>query len=753
MPSRPAHPTIMFNWFKKTLIVPETPGPAKAALLDEYTVHKKRGNEFLAQGMLQEAAKCYRRAVAINANYAEGFLNLGFVLKELHQYEEAERALKQAILLNPGVEDAYYLLATVLQNVGKLSEAVDNYNKALEIKPNFEIVYRDLSLALFQNGQIDRAEMTLLKAIGLYPLNADFHYYLGKLYASKDETDKAIDCYLKTLSIQPEFAEGHHDMGLALHAQNKLDAAIQSYQKALSCQSDYAEAHNSMAIALHGQGKLEAAIAGYRNAIAIDPRYAIAHNNLASVLQKQGKLEEAIEHLQQAITINPDYAQAHRNLGVALTTQGKLDAAVEYCQKALSIDPDYAEAYGSLADAFQALGKLEAATENYHRALALMPENAELHCNLGNSYTAQGKFDAAVEQFQQALTLRPDFTDAHLNLGLALVKQGLHDSAVRYFNNALSINPDCADAHLNIGLSQLTTGNFEQGWAEFEWRWKVAHMQSVKYDYSQPLWLGKEPLLGKTILLHFEQGFGDTIQFCRYAKLAAAQGATVLLLVPAALKSLLVGLEGVSQVLVEDEPLPAFDYHCPLMSLPLAFSTRVDTIPATSTYIACDQGQVTRWQGKLGSKNRPRIGLVWAGNRAHQNDLNRSIPPAVLRTLVTDRAQWVSLQKEIRPADQILLGNNVDSFGADLEDFSDTAGLIANMDLVISVDTAVAHLAGAMGKPVWVLLPFSPDWRWMLERSDCPWYPSARLFRQTTMGDWNSVLSSVATELRIRYQL
>ncbi len=717
----------MFNWLKKISPVSENlvnsndaviagEGSATMAPLpNEYTTYKKRGNELLAQGRLKEAALCYRQAVATNPGYAEGFLNLGFVLEEEQQHAEAELALKQAVLLNPKMEDAYYLLATVLQASGKPKEAIDNYNMALELKPDFEIVYRDLILALFQNEQPDQAEVAISKAIGLYPLNADFHYYLGKLYAYQGETDKAIDSFLKALSIQPGFAEGHNDMGLALQAQNRIDAAVQSFRKALSCKQDYAEAHCNLGTALQSLGQLEAAIASYQNAIAINPDYAIAHNNLASALQKQDKLEEAIKHLHEAIKINPRYAEAHCNLGVALKIQGKLEAAIKCFQMSLSINPDSAEAHSNLADTFQALGKL----------------------------------DAAIEQYQQTVSLQPDSAKTHHSLGLVFVQMGKQDRAVQCFQKALSVDPDYADAHLSLGLSQLLLGNFEQGWAEYEWRWQVAHMQSAKFNCRQPLWLGKEPLSGKTILLHFEQGFGDAIQFSRYAKFIAARGATVLLFVPAALKSLLTGLEGVTQVLAENELLPAFDYHCPLMSLPLAFSTRLNTIPAEGAYLGCDQEHISKWQDKLGNKTRPRIGLVWAGNRTHQNDINRSIPLQSLIGILSDQVQWVVLQKEICPSDQALLSKlkHVACFDTELEDFMDTAGLIANMDLVISVDTAVAHLACAMGKPVWILLPVNTDWRWMLGRSDSPWYPSARLFRQTMTGDWDSVLSLVAKEL------
>lgn len=745
----------IFTSSEKSQRVPVASAPTEGAVeqvgsLGKSAAFKKKGNECLAKGELDNAAECYREAIEIKQDHVEAYINLGFVLNEQNLFEEAERTLKQAILLNPEMEDAYFLLATASHGLGKLSEAVDSYNKAIELKPDFEIVYRDLSLTLFQSGQIDSARKVILKAIALYPTNADFHYYLGKLFAHDDAPDKAIDCYLKALLIQPGFADAHNDMGLAHLAQGQLGAAIQSYQRAVTLKLDFAEAHSNMGFALQRQGKLEEATASYQKALAINPDFFIAHNNLASTLQAQGKLDEAIGHLQKAIEINPNNAEVHSNMGVAFKIQGKLEAAVGCCQKSLSINSDYAEAHSNLADVLQVQGKLDAAVECYQRALSLKPFLYETHNNLGNVYKTQSKLNAAAEQYQQAIALKPDLASAHLNLGLVLLEEGIRDRAMQCFQDAISLESNFVEAHLSMSLSQLQIGDFEQGWAEYEWRWKSAQMQSIIYDYKQPLWLGKESLSGKTILLHDEQGLGDTIQFCRYAKLVAAQGATILLLVPSALKSLLTGLEGVSQVLAEGESVPAFDYHCPLMSLPLAFATRVNTIPAEGPYLGCNPGYVSKWQHKLGNKTRPRIGLVWSGSQKHKNDHNRSIPLADLLGLVSNQGQFVSLQKEIRPVDQPLLNRHkhIVCFGEDLEDFMDTAGLIANMDLVISVDTSVAHLAGAMGKPVWILLPFNPDWRWMLERSDCPWYPSARLFRQTNIGDWSSALSVVAEELK-----
>ncbi len=752
----------MFSWLKKSSPLPENAGQApiggtpgkelagKASPLEESNACKKRGNEFLAQGLLEEAAECYRQAIAFDSDHAEGYLNLGFALHGQQHYEEAEKHLKHAIQLNSGMEDAYYLLGMIAQEQGKLDSAVENFNKALELKPDFEVVYGNLCQLFLQAGRNDAARHILEKGISINPDSADFHLNLGNLFVSEQAPEKAIACYQKVLSIQPDDAEVLVLLGDIFKERGDLNQAVDCYRKALLLQPDSAQVSNNLGVVYRGMGRLEDAEACFRMALSVSLDRAEMHNNLASALYALGKFDDAVEHLQKAISIEPRYAEAYSHLGLVLHKQGKLEAAVESHQKALSINSDYAEAHSNLADALLAQDKLDMAIESYHRALAIKPNLMGSHYNLGNAYKIQGNFEASAGEYLQAISLKPDFANAHLNLGAVLIEQGLRDRAMQCFQNAILVDPNFVEAHLALSLNQLLIGDFERGWAGYEWRWQSAQMQLAKYDYKQPLWLGNAPLSGKTILLHFEQGFGDTIQFCRYAKLLAAQDATVLLLVPAALKSLLTGLEGVSQVFAEGEPIPAFDYHCPLMSLPLAFSTRISTIPAEAAYLKCDSSHVLKWQNRLGNRPRPRVGLVWSGNQRHMNDHNRSIPLNDLFELTSDQVEFVSLQKEIAPNDQIRLNHHkhIVDVGADLEDFADTAGLIANLDLVISVDTAVAHLAGAMGRPVWILLPYNPDWRWMLERSDSPWYPSARLFRQAKKGDWMSILSLVDKELK-----
>jgi hypothetical protein len=306
------------------------------------------------------------------------------------------------------------------------------------------------------------------------------------------------------------------------------------------------------------------------------------------------------------------------------------------------------------------------------------------------------------------------------------------------------------EAHWNEALLRLLTGDFSRGWAKYEWRWRNESLALSTRNFSQPLWLGAEAIDGKTILLHSEQGLGDTIQFCRYVPLVAARGARVILEVERPLHEIMTNLAGATEVISKGDALPDFDFHCPLLSLPLAFGTHLETIPSLTSYLRAPGQTLKHWQARLGPKARPRIGLVWSGRPAHKNDQNRSISLRSLLPLLDIEATFVSLQKDVRSDDAAVLKecNDVLHFGDELKDFSDTAALILQLDLVISVDTSVAHLAGALGEPVWILLPYNPDWRWLLDRDDSPWYPSARLFRQQQIGNWAGVIDQVKNELR-----
>jgi hypothetical protein len=416
----------------------------------------------------------------------------------------------------------------------------------------------------------------------------------------------------------------------------------------------------------------------------------------------------------------------------------------------LAADPDHAEALHSRGNALYRLKRLDAAIADYDRVLALRPGNVDVLNNRGGALAELGRLDEAYESYDRASAVDPGVPEILINKGHICADRHQFDAALSCYAAAAALPTLRPEAAFCASLVRLRLGQFAQGWRDYEWRWQQASWAPQRRDFVAPLWLGQEPLAGRTILLHAEQGFGDTLQFVRYAGLVAALGATVLLEVQAPLKSLLSGTAGVAHIFARCERLPRFDLHCPLMSLPLAFGTVLDTIPADVPYVLAPADRVAQWRARLGEPRSLRVGVVWAGSAVHKNDHNRSIALERFRSLLSAPGiTFVSLQRELGAAEAARLNGhaNVIALGGELRDFADTAAVASLLDVVVSADTAMVHLAGALGRPVWALLPFSPDFRWLLDRQDSPWYPTARLFRQPRFGDWESVLARVRDEL------
>ncbi|HZL60642.1 MAG TPA: tetratricopeptide repeat protein [Stellaceae bacterium] len=460
-------------------------------------------------------------------------------------------------------------------------------------------------------------------------------------------------------------------------------------------------------------------------------------------LHERGRLDEAEALYRRILVHAPDHAETLHLLGALAHQRGQHEAAIALIGKSIARDGRAAVAHNSLGVAYHALARLDEATASYRRALALDPRFAEAWSNLGNTLHQQGDFKGAEDSYRRALAIAPETAEIHNNFGTTLYDQGDFKGAEEHYRQALRLRPDYPDAHFHLAGIHLRRGDFAVGWREYEWRWRMKRFVMPARPFKQPQWHG-EPLNGARILIHAEQGFGDSLQFIRYVPLVAERGGKVVLEVPRELLRLFAGIAGAESVVAYGTAPADFAWHCPLMSLPFAFGTTLADIPARIPYIGVDPAAVAQWRQRVEARPGLRVGLVWAGRRSWKQHYERAFPAAALVTLTKIAGvSWFSLQKGAAPPP----GTAITDFAPDLADFADTAAAIAALDLIVTIDSAVAHLAGALGKPVWILLPAVADWRWLDERADSPWYPTARLFRQESPLVWDAPLGCLAAEL------
>lgn len=567
------------------------------------------------------------------------------------------------------------------------------------------------------------------------------HHQAGRLA-------EAEALYRQVLAAEPQHAEALHLLGVLAHQVGQNEIAVALIEQAIALDGTNRRYHNNLGTAYRMLKRLDAAAASYRRALALSPDFAEAHGNLGIVLEEQGDLAAAEACFRRALALAPGFAEAHYNLGNVLRAQHQEPAAIDAYGRALALEPRFPDALGNLGALLFERGDLAAAAACYRKSLALVPDDPKTLNNLGNILVAQDALAEAVQCYDRAIALDPAFAAAHVNRGNALAEAGDLAGAAASFERALALDPERAEAQWGLALIALLKGDFAAGWPRHEARFRVEGFGGAR-RFAQPQWQG-EPLGGASILLHAEQGLGDTLQFVRYVPLVAARGGRVVLEVPPELYRLLAATGAAETLIAAGDPLPDFAVHCPLLSLPLALGTDLATIPAAIPYIQAEPAKVAAWSRAL-PPARLKVGLVWAGRPQHKRDRWRSLTLATLAPLAgIPGVAFVSLQKgpAAEQASAPPPGMALTDRSADLVDFSDTAALIAALDLVIAVDTSVAHLAGALGKPVWLLLPEMPDWRWLLGRTDSPWYPTARLFRQPVRGAWGPVIASVADELR-----
>jgi tetratricopeptide (TPR) repeat protein len=626
---------------------------------------------------------------------------------------------ERVIALQPDHAEAYYKRGNALKDLGQLDAALASYSSAIRHKPDFQYAWCNRGAVQLGLGLHEAALDSFDQAVKLNPDDLIAQANRASLLQGMSRWEEALASHDRVLALNPQLFQSWCHRGNVLRQLGKPEPALQSYREALKYKPDYAEAlYNSGVLLEHFQQR-QAALDSYEGAIRSQPGFYQAHYNRAGVLRESQRLQEAVAAYDSTIAAKPDYPEAHANRGVIL----------------------------------QKLERWDEALAAYDRALALRPDYVDCLVNRSTLFRAQFLWDAAMASCERALALGPDYPEAHFERASILAELARYTEAVAEYDQALALRPDFAEAHYNRALLLLLLGDYENGWASYEWRWRNVDRLGDSLDqrsFNKPLWLGGQPLAGKRLLIYCEQGFGDAIQFGRYAKSAADLGATVFIEAHPALKRLLESMNGVTQVIATGSELPEFDFCCPIMSLPAALKATLNNIPQTPSYLRSDPEKVAAWRARLGERRRPRIGLVWSGNPRQPNDRNRSFRLERLIEHLPREFDYVCLQKDIRTADEGTLAANpwISRHDKELRDFTDTAALCECLDLVISVCTSVAHLSGALGRPTWVLLTFNADWRWLLDRDDSPWYPTARLFRQRTNGDWNEMFARVATELR-----
>ncbi len=607
----------------------------------------------------------------------------------------------------------------------------------------------DDAVAAYRAGQFSEAEEICRRIVAARSGFFDALYVLAVVEAALGKYNAALAHYDLALALQPQHAEALSNRGNTLKALNRFEEALDSYDRALASQPNYASALTNRGAVLFDLKRYHDALASYDRALALRPDDAGALYNRAGTLHALKRFDEALASYDRAIVLRPDLAEAHANRGNTLNELGRFAEALESLDRAIALRPGLIEALSNRGNALNKLKRFEEALASYDQALELQPRHPGAHYNRGTTLLELKRYGEAVGCFDRAIALQPNYPEAFSNRGAALCELRQHREALVNYDSAIALQPDYPEAHWNAASLRLLTGDFSRGWPEYEWRWKYEAMAIARRNFVQPQWQG-EAIEGKTVLLHSEQGLGDAIQFCRYASLVARRGARVILEVDKRLKGLMSSLAGVTQVISKGKAPADFDLHCPLLSLPLAFGTQLETVPAEIPYLNAAPEKMAEWRARLGDRSGYRVGIAWSGNPNHKRDLTRSIDLGAFLPLLDCGTTVVSVQKDIRPSDAAALCEHSDihQFGDALADFSDTAALLSSLDLIISVDTSIAHLAGALGRPVWILLPYLPDWRWLLNRDTSPWYPTARLYRQDETRDWTGVIATVGNDLR-----
>ncbi len=641
------------------------------------------------------------------------------------------------------------LLGLVAMQRKEPAKAVALFEGALAGLPDDVSTLNNIGNALRDLKRPADALPYLDRALAMTQTVADLHNNRGNILLDLRRLGEAKLGFDRAIALRPAYAEAFLNRGTALAGLGDKSGALAEYDRAVGLQPGYAKAHAARGRVLLGLRRRTEALAAFMRASGIEPDNAESHLLCGIALNGLCRPEDALMALDKALALQPDDFEALQERGNALNELSRQEEALASYDHAIRIRADDPVLYSNRANPLIGLKRDEEALASVDHALALAPRLPEAHCTRATVLRALGRIDEAVACYRTTVEIKPDFADAWYNFGVLELDRQEFAKAQSYFDRAIGIDPDHVGARFNLSIVRLLQGDLIDGFKLYEWRKRLPNVR-WKLKLPAPVWSGESDLRDQHVFMHWEQGFGDTIQFVRYALLAREAGAKVTLGVQGALGDLIDSLHPDITVL-RDEATPAkLDFQCALLSLPMAFGTRLDTIPATPSYLSTDPARVAAWRARLGPRKLRRIGLAWSGNAQHHNDRNRSFTLADFAPILACDADFIVVQKELRADDAATMGSypGLRHFPDHQGDFADTAALIGELDVLISVDTSVAHLAGAIAAPVWVLLPHNPDFRWMLGRDDTPWYPSMRLFRPASPDARAEQVARVADALR-----
>jgi tetratricopeptide (TPR) repeat protein len=681
------------------------------------------GHALYRQGRLGEAAATLRRLLADQPHNSQALHLLGITVGQMGRAGEAVELIRTAVRLEPSNPIMHANLGNALQETGRHAEAAEEYGRAIALKADFAGAHRGLGVALVYLGHAEEGLASLEQALRLVPADAQIHNDLGAALQQLGRSREALAHFVRAAALNPRHVEAHHNRAMT-----------------------------EMSLGLYTQ-----ALASIDSALALDPSRAAALADRGNILRALGRNDEAVAAYDRALAVAPGALRVHHKRGLALLGMERHVEALASFDRALAIRADDFAAHFHRGVALALLERHEEALASFDRAIALNGAPAEPFNNRGIQLSQLDRHEEALVAFAAAATRNPGHVEAYSNAGTLLQSLGRFDEALAQAERALAIEPGYAPAEWSTGLIKLTRGDFAAGWPLYESRLRLAYLRPYHRDLAVPRWSGDEPIAGRRVLVHAEQGIGDALQFCRYVPLLEARGAQVFFEVLPPLRKLMgsLGMRGTLQT--AGEPLPQVDCYCPLLSLPLALRTQLETIPGGGAYLRAETGAVDEWRGRLESLPGLKVGLNWQGHAGAEKQLwvrGRSFSLECLAPLArVSGVSLVSLQKGEAAAQRAqvefggALAQLTDPLDTGPDAMLETAALMKALDLVITSDTAVAHLAGALGVPVWVVLKAVPDWRWMLERSDSPWYPTMRLYRQRVAGDWHEVLERVAGDV------